>query len=74
MNHRQRHEFAHASFLVLPPDTQAVVVKFGGNAKQEGMLRDGMRKAAKDYAQGMAKALGWAEPLNATVVEAALKS
>lgn len=72
LNHRQRHELVHASFLAMPPDTLEVVVKFGKTAKKEAELREGVRKAAKEYALGMAKAMGWNDPLKIEVIDVAL--
>lgn len=73
LNHQQRHEFVHASFLALPPNKLEVVVKFGKNAKKEEELREGVRKAAKEYASGMAKAMGWTDPLEIVVVDVVQK-
>lgn len=73
LNHRQRHEFVHASFIAMPPNTLEVVVKFGAGAKKEEELRQSVRKAAKEYAIGMAKAMGWTDPIKIEVVDVALK-
>jgi len=72
LNHRQRHEFVHASFLAMPPDKLEVLVKFGKTANKEAGLREGVRKAAKEYALGIAKAMGWNDPLEIEVVDVAL--
>ena len=69
LNHRQRHAVAHATFLAMPPNKVEVVIKLTKDAKKDKPLHDNLQKASTDYVKGMAKLLGWTDPLDVEAVE-----
>ncbi|MGD9724104.1 MAG: hypothetical protein AB7O59_23005 [Pirellulales bacterium] len=70
VNHRQRYEFVHSTYLAEPPNKINAVVKFAEKAKSlDPELRKGVTQAATDYVRDLAKAMGWTEPVEVEVTE-----
>ena len=70
LNHRQRYEFVHSTYLAQPPNKVHVVIKFAEKAKSvPAKLRTDVADAAKEYVRETAKALGWTEPVEIEATE-----
>jgi hypothetical protein len=70
LNHPQRYEFVHSTYLAESPNKINVVITFAEKAKTVAPgLRKDVADAAKDYVRDTAQAMHWTEPVEIETTE-----